>query len=134
MAEDAATEHAEEQPHYYQRTPTQVVPVYIWSNSPAWMGIRHRNATGTEERLFVPPSDLYRACLTVIAPRNWQPAPAVGTISRIIPSAAAKPRGYRSFIMLTNDPAALQALLAQDPAIISRTTSDPDPPPAEMTK
>lgn len=126
MAEDAATEHAEEQPHYYQRTPTQVVPVYIWSNSPAWMGIRYRNATGTDERLFVPPSDLYCACLTVIAPRDWQPAPAIGAISRIIPGAAAKPRGYRAFQLLTNDRAAVQALLAQDPTLISLPSPSPD--------
>src|SRR5690349_7783713 len=101
---------------YYRRTATHVEEVRVWSVSPAWIGIRYRNTTGAEERIFVAPADLYRACLTVIAPRTWLPGPAGVAGNHIVPGPAAGRRGQRCYQVLTNDPTALQALLAIDPA------------------
>jgi hypothetical protein len=111
---------------YYRRTATQVEEVRVWSVSPAWIGIRYRNATGAEERIFVAPAELYRACLTVIAPRTWQPGPAVAAGNRIVPGPPAGRRGQRYYQVLTNDPAALQALLAGDPALTFPAPPSPD--------
>lgn len=110
---------------YYRRTAAQVVEVRVWSVSPAWIGVRFRNASGSEERIYVSPADLYRACLTVIAPRTWQPGPEVAAGSSIVPGPPAGRRGQRCYQVLTNDPTALHALLAGDPAL---TLPDPHPP------
>ncbi len=122
-------EFAVEERLYYRRNATQVEEVTVWSNAAPWIGVRYTNASGTTERIHVPPADLYRACLMVAAPADWLPDPLAAAGHVVVREPGARRRGQRRYRILTNDPTDAQAIITADPLLTLVPAEDPRPAP-----